>query len=100
VAQPTGRFEPRDDPRWGDIAQRALVDNSEALDKLAVQDYRAAGVAMANGVIGRGGDIAPEVQAAQLLWDTVPETADPTFIELIGGYRDTLREHQERGSDA
>lgn len=85
--------------RWIDIAQRNLGPNREALNKISVQDYRAAGVAMANGVIDKRGDIAVEASAAQLLWDCTPKTADPAFIELIGGYRDTLVEFQERGSD-
>jgi hypothetical protein len=87
--------------RWSDIAQRNLVNSREALDKISIQDYQAAGVAMANGVIEReqGEGISIEAATAQLLWDSLPETADPAFVELVSGYRDALNEYVNRGSD-
>jgi hypothetical protein len=104
VAQPSDRSEkyPPDYIRiWSDVVYRNI--NNPALDRIAVLDYRAAGVEMANGVIERckanPSDLTAEVAAARTLWDTAPETAEPFFLELVSGYRDTLNEHVNRSSD-
>jgi hypothetical protein len=104
VAQPPDRSEkyPPDYARiWADIVYRNI--NNPAMGRIAVEDYRAAGVEMANGVIDRckanPADLDAEVAAAQTLWDTAPETAEPSFLELVSGYRDTLNEHVNGSSD-
>jgi hypothetical protein len=104
VAQLPGRSEPYppDYARiWADIVYRNI--NNPAMGRIAVEDYRAAGVEMANGVIDRcksdAAALAVEAAAAQTLWDTAPETAESSFLELVSGYRDTLNEHVNRSSD-
>ncbi len=88
---------------WGDVIYRNVTNPT--LDKIAVKDYEAAGVTMANGVIERckanpDEDVTVEAAAAQHLWDTVPQAADPAFVDLLRGYRDTLAEYVNRGNDA
>lgn len=85
---------------WTHIARRNI--NDEAISQITAKDYRAAGIAMANGVIDRTGgsrDIQVEADAAQLLWNSAPDTADHQFLELLGGYRDTLHEYVNRGNE-
>jgi hypothetical protein len=58
------------------------------------------GQATANGVLDADPGVAlVNFEAADHMWSSAPETADPVLMAILAGYRDTMREHAERGSD-
>lgn len=54
----------------------------------------------ADGVLDKDPGVAQvNYEVAQVMWDQAPDFADPVLMALLAGYRDTMREHSERGRD-
>ena len=102
MLRPCDRSEPGqgtdDDP------VSALADALLASPDAQVQAWRHAGVVYANHLIDYHRDqVGDELFEANLAWDAPcpAEWADcmSSWVALVAGYRDTLREYVERGND-
>jgi hypothetical protein len=55
----------------------------------------------ANGVLDKDPGVAQvNFEVADTMWSDAPPHADPVLMAILAGYRDTMREHAERGTDA
>jgi hypothetical protein len=81
-------------------AQLATAYSARTTGKQAAVDaWHHVGVVCANHLIDTHHDrLAAELAEVEQEWNT-PGRVGPHWLALVGGYRDTLREYAERGSD-
>lgn len=98
----TGLFEPFPDPDAmidGEPVISALAAAYLAAPAMAETAWRDVGITCANHLIDHRPDLAvTELAEADWEWNTNSPRGSH-YLAIVSGYRDTLREHIERGSD-